>query len=37
MKASEATALPTAAVDPTAGSELARLLAKVEARLRDYD
>jgi hypothetical protein len=37
MKASEVTALPTAAVDPTAGGELARLLAKVEARLRDYD
>ncbi|HEY6532027.1 MAG TPA: hypothetical protein VIY72_06970 [Acidimicrobiales bacterium] len=37
MKASDATALPTAAVDPTAGGELARLLAKVEARLRDYD
>jgi hypothetical protein len=40
MAASAATALPTATVDrpaPAAGSELARLLAKVEARLRDYD
>lgn len=37
MKASDATALPSAAVDPAAGSELSRLLAKVEARLREYD
>ena len=37
MRASDATALPSAAVDPAAGGELARLLAKVEARLRDYD
>jgi hypothetical protein len=35
LRASEATALPVA--DTTGGSELARLLAKVEARLRDYD
>ncbi|MCU0311273.1 MAG: hypothetical protein MUE36_10050 [Acidimicrobiales bacterium] len=39
LEASAATALPT--VDdrpaPAAGSELARLLAKVEARLRDYE
>ena len=34
MRASEATALPTAG---EGGSELARLLAKVEARLREYD
>jgi hypothetical protein len=38
MRASEVTALPAAAAaDPGAGTELARLLAKVEARLRDYD
>jgi hypothetical protein len=37
MRASDVTALPTAAADPAAGTELARLLAKVEARLRDYD
>ena len=37
MKASDATALPSAAADPAAGSELSRLLAKVEARLREYD
>jgi hypothetical protein len=40
LAASAATALPTATVDrpaPAAGSELARLLSKVEARLRDYD
>jgi hypothetical protein len=39
LAASAATALPTATVDrpaPAAGSELARLLSKVEARLRDY-
>ena len=35
LRVSEATALPDAA--ETGGSELARLLAKVEARLRDYD
>lgn len=34
LRASEATALPTAG---EGGSELARLLAKVEARLRDYE
>jgi hypothetical protein len=40
LAASAATALPTATVDrpaPAAGSELSRLLAKVEARLREYD
>jgi hypothetical protein len=37
MKASDATALPSAVADPAAGSELSRLLAKVEARLREYD
>jgi hypothetical protein len=40
LAASAATALPTVTEDqpaPVAGSELARLLAKVEARLRDYD
>lgn len=40
LAASAATALPTVAPDssaPEAGSELARLLAKVEARLRDYE
>ena len=39
LEASAATALPTASdrPAPAAGSELARLLAKVEARLRDYD
>jgi hypothetical protein len=40
LKASAATALPTAEVDrpaPAGGSELARLLAKVEERLREYD
>ena len=36
MRVSEVTALP-AAPDSTGGGELARLLAKVEARLRDYD
>jgi hypothetical protein len=35
LRVSEATALPGAA--ETGGSELARLLSKVEARLRDYD
>ena len=35
MRASDVTALPTAAADPAAGTELARLLAKVEARLRE--
>lgn len=35
LRVSEATALPLAA--DTGGSELARLLSKVEARLRDYD
>ncbi len=35
LRASEATALPLAGA--AGGSELARLLAKVEARLRDYD
>ena len=39
LEASAATALPspTDRPAPAAGSELARLLAKVEARLRDYD
>lgn len=37
MRASDVTALPTAAADPSGGTELARLLAKVEARLREYD
>ena len=39
LEASAATALPTSTdrPAPAAGSELARLLAKVEARLRDYD
>ncbi len=39
LEASAATALPTPTdrPAPAAGSELARLLAKVEARLRDYD
>jgi len=39
MEASAATALPTAGdrPAPAAGSELARLLSKVEARLRDYE
>ena len=35
LRASEATVLPVA--DTTGGSELARLLSKVEARLREYD
>ena len=35
LRVSEATALPVAG--DTGGSELARLLSKVEARLRDYD
>lgn len=39
LRASEATALPSvgAVGDGDGGTELARLLAKVEARLRDYD
>lgn len=37
LAASDATALPEPVVAATGGSELARLLAKVEARLRDYD
>lgn len=39
LEASAATALPTPSdrPAPTGGSELARLLAKVEERLRDYD